>query len=190
MLAKTPFTATPLGPTALGSVRTLIVRLAHQLARQAGVPQAADDLAQIGFEQAWRLTPHYDSTRGAFSTFIYPRVRGAMLDALAWEYRRPPHVDCALLEVTPLDAPSPEEQLAAARDYARLSERVRSWLDKLAPLDRMLVEACVMDDFTVAEASEVLEVGYEWARWRLKRALETLGARRTLSNRIGGEGER
>ncbi|MFO0548144.1 MAG: RNA polymerase sigma factor [Polyangiaceae bacterium] len=175
MLAKPPDkpTAPSIASADLGAVRRLISSLARQLAYQARVPLIADDLTQIGLEAAWKLTRDYDPARGPFSTFVYPRVRGAMLDALEGECRRPLPVDWERLDATPVDEPSPEEQLAAAREYAVLTAHVQAWLRELAPLDRMLVEVCVMDDYTIAEASEMLEVGYEWARWRLKRVRQT-----------------
>ena len=48
-------------------------------------PLEIDDLVQIGMEVATPLFERYDRDKGDLLPFIYPRVRGAMLDALAKE---------------------------------------------------------------------------------------------------------
>ncbi len=168
------FVGPQLTSTDLLAVVRLVHSLAHRLALRAGRPHLEDDLAQLGLETTWRLAHDYDRTRSLFTTFVYRRARGAMLDALDRDLHTAGDADSERIDLTPCDVPSPEDQLHAARENARQLALAQAGLARLDPIDRRLVERCVMHDQRIVEISAELGVDYEWARWRLKRAIATL----------------
>lgn len=159
----------------------LVHRLARRVARGTRQPEVADDLTQLGMETVCRLAAVHDPARGRLTTFVYARVRGVMLDAVARERvaaNDSTALDAELLDTTASDAPTAEEQLVAATDRAAQLALARARLERLAPLDRQLVEACVMAERPITEVSAELGVGYDWARWRLRKAIAALRGRR------------
>lgn len=173
MPARATDTTTELAPTELIAITRLVHHLAGRLARKVGRPHLADDLAQIGLETAWRVARNHEPERGKLTTFVYPRARGAMLDALDADLHGP-QPDSDALDLTPCHSPTAEEQLADARDQARQLALAQAGLDRLDPIDRHLVERCIMHDQKIVQISAQLGVDYDWARWRLKRAIATL----------------
>jgi RNA polymerase sigma factor (sigma-70 family) len=66
--------------------RAIVVANARELCR--GNDGVCDELMSLGFEVLTTRAPSFDPTQGVrFSTYVYPYVRGAMLDALRRQQR-------------------------------------------------------------------------------------------------------
>lgn len=157
-------------------------RLAQSLARQYGMPWLADDLTQLGLETACRLAPTYDTSRGAFTTFLHPYARGAMLNMIGRERagraRFAAHADLedtvfgarASRDVEPADeTPSAEDVLIEAANSRARAAFLDRTLRELRPTERQLVQACLLGGRPASEVSKELGLGVRTARRRLER---------------------
>lgn len=163
-------------------------RLARSLARQHGVPWLAEDLAQLGLETACRLAPTYETSRGAFTTFLHPYARGAMLNAIGRErsYRarivanaelERRHVEAAseLCDVEPVDeAPTAEDVLVAVGDTHARAAALDRTLQALRPAERRLAHECLVSRRPLSEVCEEVGFGVRTARRRLAKIVERL----------------
>ncbi len=153
----------------VASAAPAIRRLANRLASRPGAK--ADDLHQTGMEYAVRLAPEYRPELGAsFQSFIYLRVRRAMLQVLRRERRE--LADAGDLVPTAVD--SPEELMVLAEEHARYRDRIEATLATLEEVDCKLVRACHWDDLSLAEAARTVGLEYERARYRFNVAMSTM----------------
>lgn len=151
-------------------LRTLIAplrRVAHSVASEYRGADA-DDLHQIGLEAAWRLLPRYDGSRAGVLTFVYPRARGAMVDACRKALREAcaePQVEDAHAD----GAPSVQALLEAEESIERL-------LACLPPKDREIVILRKLAGYELREAAETLGLDYKCAWVRLDKAMKRLAS--------------
>jgi RNA polymerase sigma factor (sigma-70 family) len=122
-------------------------------------------------EYAVRLAPEYRPELGAsFQSFIYLRVRRAMLQALRRERR-----DLVFAgDLVPAVVDSPEELMALAEERARHRDKIEATLATLEEVDCRLVRACHWEDLSLAEAARSVGLEYERARYRFNVAMSTM----------------
>lgn len=160
------------------SILSAMRRLARSLARAAGLPALADDLTQLGLETACRLAGRYDRSRdAAFTTFVHPYARGVMLNAIARERRlraRARDLETDLDADLPDDAPTAEQILADTGEHRARVGIAHARLDRLNPIERRLVEACLMYGRSVEAVSAELGLSYKAGRIRLEKAKKKL----------------
>ena len=120
------------------------------------------ELIQEGTVGLLEAAEHYDYTRGvAFSLYALHRVRGAMQDYLVREHRggvlsleRLNEQGVALAEVLASDAPGPAE----LTERAAVEQRVVGAVDRLPEKERTVLRALLVDDRSVAEVAEAIQV--------------------------------
>lgn len=140
-------------------------RLAARIAsRWRGVDR--DDLLQIGLEAAWRAAPHHDPERASLWTFLYPRARGAMLDACRAFEREPANDTHALLE--------PADERPTAEQRLIMMEQQRRALARLKPLDRELFQLCAIEGESLRAAAAKVGLEYKTAWVRMQSARRRL----------------
>ncbi len=151
--------------TRLADLVPLLRRLAGRIARRwRGVER--DDLLQIGLEAAWRASAHHDPARARLWTFVYPRARGAMLDACR-AFEREPANDTRPLPEPADERPTPEQRLI-------MMEQQRRALARLKPLDRNLFQLCVIDGESLRAAAAKVGLEYKTAWVRMESAKRRL----------------
>ena len=145
-----------------------LTRLARAVAQgRPGVE--ADDLVQVGLEAAWRMLPSYDPRRARPYTYVYKRVRGAMLEACFRRAAEPAN-DGATVEETVDDRPSAEER------YLQL-ERQRRAMGRLSPAERELLQLCAFEGEPLRRAAAKLGLDYKCAWARLQKATKRCASR-------------
>lgn len=126
-----------------------------------------DNLLQIGLDAAWRALPFYDSKRASLITFVYPRARGAMIEACARLAREPANDGEPRVDPTD-ERPSPEERLL-------MLEQQRRALARLKPLDRNLLYLCAIEGQPLRLAAAKVGLEYKTAWVRIQHAMRRLG---------------
>lgn len=134
--------------------------LARRMLPHAGAGVELEDLlawGHVGLAEAQRT---YQAGRGAaFTTYLWHRVRGAMLDGLRrWRGLEQPVADEAELDGPALGV-LPDEALGEAQ----VAQRVRAALGSLRPRHRKLVEAYYLEGLTMEVAAARIGLSKSWA---------------------------
>ena len=134
-------------------------------------PDSADDIVQNAFEKAWLRFDQFDG-RARLSTWMHRIVVNEALMWLRSERRRLRHqLDIATgAELMTPARPDPAEKL----DQRRSDARVRAGIDALAPLDREVLKACVLDELPYEDYCERTGLGPAAAKSRAFRARQRL----------------
>jgi RNA polymerase sigma factor (sigma-70 family) len=127
---------------------------------------AAEDVAALTFERAYRKRSGFSARRGTPEAWVFGIARNAALDELRRRKRS------AALAAEPGDvwSPGPDEQ--AERAFRR--EEVRAALASLDPRDRDLIALKFAGGLSNAEIARVLRVSESNVGTRLHRAVEKL----------------
>lgn len=170
----------------------LVRRVAARVAPRAWPYLEMGDLVSIGTEALLRAASEYDPDRGAsFASFVYLRVRGAMLDGIGpvgqlprgvvrRRGQRPGRV--GLLAVFGLDerrlecAGDGAEELIAAIDTDRAARRLGRALASLGELDRDIIVRHYFDDDSLCDIGRAMDRSRSWASRAHTRALDRLRA--------------
>ncbi len=185
-------------------------RLARRAARDVAT---ADDYFQIACEAACKRAPAYDPARGSFVAFVHADARSAIRDARRREARRHAVERAVAERLAPkcvFDAPwptdprkaerlvraagivselqpttndSPEDQLRAREQAARISRAIETTLSNLRETDRALVRLCFWEEMSLARAAGVRGLSFARARLRLDKAIAR--QRRELRGVVG-----
>lgn len=165
----------------------LVRSIAWQAHRSAPASVEIDDLVAFGFLGLIEAAERFDPERGVlFSTFAYPRIRGAMLNGMARmaTYPRqgrpreaPVGEDGELLRqpaptVRSMDPASPVAQLSAAEARVRLAMLVGQMPDQMRELIRLVYVA----GMTIKDAGDQMNLSKSWASRVHARALAHLVA--------------
>jgi len=127
----------------LGDCIGLVRSIAWDLAPRVPDHIHIDDLVgegYVGLAESMRL--FNPERRVLFTTYAYPRVRGAMIDYVHRECRGGLHRTCRLQDWYPASSPSPEHQAA-------LRERIEHVLERLETLpsrSREVIEGMVAEE--------------------------------------------
>ena len=172
----------------------LVRSLASRMERTARPYLELDDLVSIGAEALLRASERFDPSRSvAFSSFVYLRVRGAMMEGLG---QVGPHTRGTVRRrAGRADRPAPPpptafddarrhgatrrelcEALAHALDRARLGPRLCSALTDLDPAGRTMIERHYFAGESLQDIGRALGISKSWASRIHARALARLRA--------------
>lgn len=141
-------------------------RLARAIA--AAYPGAeAEDLLQVALEASWRMLPAYDRTRARLYTFVYPRARGAMIEACL-RLRGEPANDSGHEDLVD-PRPTIEQRLLDLEQRRRV-------LARFSPVDRELIRLCAIEGEPLRVAARRVGLDYKCAWARLQKAQRRMGA--------------
>ena len=175
----------------------LVRRVAARMVRRAWPYLEMGDLVGIGAEALLRAAADYDPGRGAsFASFVYLRVRGAMLDGIGLVGQLPRGVvrkrrgrpERAALpaffgldERLPSVAQDVSEELVAAVDMARAGRRLGRALASLGESDRHIIVRHYFAGDSLHEIGLAMDRSRSWASrahtgalLRLRAALEAV----------------
>jgi RNA polymerase sigma-70 factor, ECF subfamily len=127
---------------------------------------AAEDVAAVAFERAYRKRGRFSPRRGSAEAWVFGIARNAALDELRRLKRR------ATLEAETADVWSPSPHEEAERSFTR--EEVRTALASLEPRERDLVALKFAGGLTNVEIARVLGISETNVGSRLHRAVEKL----------------
>lgn len=164
----------------------LVRSIAWQVHRTAPASVEIDDLVAFGFLGLIQAAERFDPDHGAqFSTFAYPRIRGAMLNGMAKmsshsARERPPEdpppeggeplAAGRVPGIRSMEPVSPVAQLSAAEARARLAMLVGEMPDQMRELIRLVYVA----GMTLKDAGEQLSLSKSWTSRVHARALDHL----------------
>ena len=166
----------------------MVYKLAAQIHRTLGRKGELDDLVSFGVEGLMRALERFDPARGcAFSTYAYPRIRGAIWDGVrascpvhGRQYRRLMAAQGERVFVTSVEEVSPALLRDAAPaaddecDARRLRRQLGAALARLPERDRTLLERHYWDEQTLLDAGAELGFTKSWASRTHARAIERL----------------
>jgi RNA polymerase sigma-70 factor (ECF subfamily) len=134
---------------ALAELYDRLAGVAYGLARRVLRDEAlAEDAVQDAFLQVWRAAGRFESARGSARAWILTLVHRRAVDLVRREQRR---------RGEPLEPADVEDPAATDAPWLRLErERVRRALDKLAPLQRQVLELAYWGGLTQSEIAERL----------------------------------
>jgi RNA polymerase sigma factor FliA len=159
----------------------LVRSLAARLLRRARPYLELDDLIAIGVEALLGALARYDESRGIpFRTFIYPRVRGAMLEGIgsvgplprgAVRRRRGRPEQQGRFSVLPFDERraygsgrrAVHDQVVFAIDAARFAPHLSLALEELEERDRQLLLRHYVEGDTLCEIGRAMGHSRSWA---------------------------
>lgn len=134
-----------------------------------GDPMAAEDVAQIAFERAWRSGHTYDPRRASVATWLSVLTRNVAIDGL--RVRRPSPIDAdALLGRAVSDAPDPANAAVADDDAGRL----RAALGRLPDEQARAVVLAGMAGFSASQVAEAEGIPLGTAKTRIRNGLRRL----------------
>jgi RNA polymerase sigma factor for flagellar operon FliA len=182
------------GEDLIKEYRELVYSIAYQIRRAYKMPHDVDDLFVHGCAGLLDAARRFKPGRGAiFKSFAFPRIRGAILDALrreGWQSRRhytsyreqsrdietmaaalaPHHPDAAPLligqEIDQIEAP-PSADLDDAVD-------VRSAIQRLPDPEREVIARYYLLDHTMQQIGDALGLSKGWVSKLHARGLELL----------------
>jgi RNA polymerase sigma factor for flagellar operon FliA len=167
----------------LGLVFSIAVKLYRRMLGRVEL----DELVGFGTEGLLEAAARFDASRGAaFSTFAYPRIRGAMLDGArklssvpVAIYRRGRDIEMA--DHIHVDEPVPSLAACAVEpdfddqlDRAEQIERLEGALAELPDVQRHLVVQHHLNGVSLHDASRELGISKSWGSRQHARALATL----------------
>lgn len=128
--------------------------------------------------------PEYEPRRGArFLTFVFLRVRLVMQRSLKAAKRDRAHAEAT--EGSCSNPESREERLGIEQERALRQRAIEQALLQLDKTASALVHACFWEDQSLAEAARRLGLGYDDARYRLRRALRVIGKMLSTPAQLG-----
>jgi RNA polymerase sigma factor (sigma-70 family) len=92
--------------------------------------QTAEDITAAAFERALRHTQSYDSTKGAFSTWLFRIARNLVVDHYATASRLPVQSDLDEVATLSVPTPSPEDQLLRQEQQRALGRAISHLPDR------------------------------------------------------------
>lgn len=131
----------------------------------------AEDIVQESFLKAWKNLFSFDPKKARFKTWLMRIVRNTMIDVLRKRKTLPlPLEEHETAEDVRDDAPLPDEIAARAQDTEALVEA----LEKLPLSYREILLLYHGNDFSIAEASAILDIPVNTGKSRYRRALQAL----------------
>lgn len=141
--------------------------LYRYLLRHCGNADIADDVFQEAWTKVIRGRDHYRPT-GKFGAYLFRVARNCWIDRLRKEDRRPTLAEAPIEERVPdPDGATPDQRAEAEQAAARL----RVALDALSPEQREAFLLHQESGLTLAEIAQVVGVGHETVKSRLRYAV-------------------
>jgi len=139
--------------------------------RRTGSADAAEDLASIVFLEAWRRRSQVDLSGESLLPWFLAVAARVMKQRRRTALRH--RAALARLPDRPSSPDHADDVAARLDDRARLA-RVRAELARLSPADREVVQACIEQGLSYADAATLLGVPVGTVRSRLSRARRRL----------------
>jgi len=164
------------GPEVEGALSTLYDRYSRTVfgvgLKLLGDRSLAEELVQEVFLKVWRSSHTFDSSRGAFSTWLYRVTRNVALDLYRKHTRRirPESNGDALMSASRDASPGPQESV----DDSWLSWRISRALEGLSAVHREVIELAYFQELSQREISEQTGVPLGTVKTRTSSALKRL----------------
>ena len=147
--------------------------------RMVGIPQVAEDLAQDAFLRAYTNIDRYEIDK-KFSTWLYRIATNLSIDYLRkkkpsayLDSELPGSEGLNLYSQIVLDEPLPEEQVVTNETR----EWVQAEIEQLPPKYRSAIILKYMEDMSLKEISEILDLPVPTVKTRIHRGREALRKR-------------
>ena len=131
---------------------------------------AAEDVAQLAFERAWRHGARFDPRRGSVTTWLLTITRNVAIDAV--RVRRPDPIDP--IDLMALLPPVIGDDPPAAAEHGDTMRRLRPALDALPVEQRRAVLLAALGGRTTTEISKIEGIPIPTAKTRLRTGLAKL----------------
>lgn len=166
-------------------VRQLHERVWRSALVMCGDPEAARDLVQESWLEAWKSLPRFDG-RCQFSTWMHGILRHRYLKLLRRDRRKPLELWAELPRDTQTaDVFLPGDELAKREDYALLSEM----LSQLPEKHRRVIELRFFANASLADIARVMGCFQGTVKSRLHHGLKKLRENPRLLNLLGPDGK-
>ena len=146
-------------------------RIYALLRRLAGDDSDAADLTQRAFARIWQALPAF-AGRATVASWMHSIAYRTYVDWLRSNHRAEPRSD-EWWEACPAPDPSPADRAAASDLAATLFRAV----DALEPAARSTVHLHYYQGLSLEETADALGIAVSTVKYRLRQALEALGAR-------------
>jgi RNA polymerase sigma-70 factor (ECF subfamily) len=144
-------------------------RLLVFLERMLGDASRAEDICQEAFLRLWRKADMFDPRRGSFSSWLYRAAANLAFNRLSLRSSKETTLEGAeeLLDSSP-DQPWEKIQQEERR------EMLRAAIQRLSPADRAILELRHLEERSVAEVAEILDIPEGTVKSRVHYALRRL----------------
>ncbi|CAG5074807.1 ECF RNA polymerase sigma factor SigK [Dyadobacter sp. CECT 9623] len=128
-----------------------------------------DDVMQDAFLKIWKKIACYDPDRGTLFTWMLNITRHTAIDSLRADAKFESNIDWDSVSESDLNAGATLVPLTSA-----IATDLKSFVDKLIPERKQLIELVYFDGYTHEEASEYLKLPLGTVKSRVRKALSEL----------------
>jgi RNA polymerase sigma-70 factor, ECF subfamily len=130
----------------------------------------AEEIAQETFVRVWRHLDDYQSTKAAFSTWLFTIARNLALNELTSTRSKNEFSSGEELPDIASDAPEPMQALCVKQQHVQLQMAMR----QLNMQDRSVIGLAYVDELSMADIARIEGCSVEAVKTRLHRAKEKL----------------